>query len=145
MKPILFCVGTPNSFYDNISNVIGDVLKEEYTVVSCAYAFNMEKKMKELESLKKEGQEVIAIDLSFANREVDKPFAIYNVGLTPGKALGRTYKAIGDKSIHIFIEYFTGHKSFMDILTIASKKYVECDKFDIVVNDVVNFIKENFN
>lgn len=149
-KPIIVCIGTKNSFYDNISNVIGDKLKDEYIVLSNVYAFNMKEKLKELEEIKKknEGREVLAIDLSMVNKEISRPFKLYNIGLIPGGGLNKKFAMLGDKSIHIFIEYFVGHVPFEDMLVILSKKEPMCEgklnQFNNVVNDVVTYIKNNF-
>lgn len=146
--PIFACIGTKKSFYDNTSNRIGYILKENgFNVVLNLNSVNMQNKLKILEKIqnKIENSFIIAIDLSVSeNRKSVIPYKISKSGIKPGSFLNKKHKELGDVSIKIFVDYFEKVENDFDVLEVicksnGNKKIHEIEKE--IANKLINYYK----
>lgn len=146
-KPIFACIGTKQSFYDNTSNRIGDLLKlKGFEVVLNFNSINMNKKRKELYEIanKYDNPQIIAIDLSLIDKDVE--YEYQNCGIKPGSGLGKKHDTIGEVSIKINLNKFEKIQSKLDIAIIISKKTGNKKIYKTekkIVNELVTFYGAN--
>lgn len=145
--PYFLCIGSSKSYYDGIASRIGIKLKEKgFDVLNDINNANMQYKLKELNELKEERDkyEFIAIDLSLGNKNID--WNVSNKGIKPGLALGREHRRIGNKSIHINLDYFVNYSKEETLFILCMETNMGNDDLfnkveDDIVREIINYYK----